>query len=276
VNISSLILTLNEEVNLPDCLKSLAWCDDIVVLDSFSEDNTKNIAEDSGARFIQRKFDDYANQRNYGLDEIGYKHQWVLMIDADERTPPELVDEIRSAIENVNKETSLFRLRIKYYFMGRWIRYSSGYPTWYGRLIRQGDVRVERLINEHCQTDGGIGYLKNHLIHYPFNKGFGHWVEKHNRYSTMEAEFVANKQSNNVTLKNMLCKDPVLRRKVFKEIVYSLPFRPVVVFFGLYFLKRGILDGRAGLTYCTLRAFYEYMIDCKIREIKRRKDNLPI
>jgi len=276
MNVSALILTLNEEDNLPHCLQSLSWCDDIVVLDSFSKDNTERIAINGGARFIQREFDNHANQRNYGLDEVEYKYPWILMIDADERTPPELVDEIASVTNDNNKDISLFRLRIKYYFLGSWIRYSSGYPTWYGRLIRQGEVRVERLINEHCQTDGGIGYLKNHLIHYPFNKGFGHWVEKHNRYSTMEAEFMANKRLKNVMLKNIFCKDPVLRREVFKEIVYSMPFRPVLVFFGLYFLRRGILDGRAGLTYCTLRAIYEYMIDCKIKEIKRRKDNLPL
>ena len=97
-NISVLILTLNEEKNLANCLESLRWCDDVVVLDSFSIDNTKTIAQKYGAGFFQRKFDNYANQRNYGLSDIVYKHPWILMVDADEIVPPELVHEINMEV----------------------------------------------------------------------------------------------------------------------------------------------------------------------------------
>lgn len=133
--ISVLILTLNEETNLPVCLPSLSWCDDIVVLDSYSEDRTEDLTVAAGARFIQRTFDNYAAQRNYGLNDIEYKHRWLLMVDADESVPPEMVSEIQEHLQHGTNGTTIFRMRRKDHFLGKWIKHSSGYPTWFGRLI---------------------------------------------------------------------------------------------------------------------------------------------
>ena len=273
--VSVLILTLNEEVNLPNCLNSLKWCDDIVVLDSYSTDATEKIAKESGARFFQRKFDDYASQRNFGLNDIEYKYDWVLMVDADEVVTTDLALEIREAIKNVSSEICLFRMRIKYYFMGRWIRRSSGYPTWFGRLARIGRIKVDRNVNEILTTDGRICYLKNHLLHFTFNKGIYSWVEKHNRYSTMEAEELAYGTILFPKFREVFNSDPAVRRGAIKNLFYKLPGRPMLIFVALYFFKRGFLDGMPGLTFCTLRAFYEYLIDCKVREIKFRKTEKP-
>ncbi len=274
--ISVLILTLNEEDNLPRCLASLDWCDDVVVLDSGSTDRTCAIAEERSARVFERPFDDYASQRNHGLEKIDYRHEWLLMVDADEEVPADLVQEMRKAVERAASEVTLFRMRRKDYFLGRWIRRSSGYPTWFGRLARLGRVRVERTINEEYVTDGKVELLQTHLNHYPFNKGFHAWFEKHNRYSTMEGELLEARQAERHPLSDLLHRDPTLRRKWIKSLVYRLPGRPLLMFFALYVVRGGFLDGRAGLTFCLLRSFYEFMIDCKAHEVGLRKQNLPV
>lgn len=273
---SVLILTLDEEQNLGRCLASLAWCDDVVVLDSESTDGTVGIAREMGARVVERRFDDYANQRNFGLREIRYRHPWVLMVDADEVVSPELALEVKEATGRAGAGTCLFRLRRKDFFMGTWIRHSSGYPTWFGRLVKVGRVRIERAVNEEYLTDGGVGMLQGHLLHYPFNKGFHAWFDKHNRYSTMEGELLAKGQAGPFPWASLIGGDPSLRRKALKSVMYRMPGRPLLMFLGLYVMRGGFLDGRAGLTFCTLRSFYEFMIDCKAFEGASRDRNLPV
>jgi glycosyltransferase involved in cell wall biosynthesis len=180
-SISVLILTLNEETNLGQCIDSCAWSDDIVVFDSFSTDRTCEIAAGKSVRLLQRRFDNYAAQRNAALAEVPFKNPWVLMVDADERTPDDLVHEMLDAVAAADSDIALFRMRRKDYFLGRWLRRSSGYPSWFGRLVRLGRVRVERAVNEEYIADGKIVHLRSHLHHYPINKGIAHWYERHNR-----------------------------------------------------------------------------------------------
>src|SRR5262245_54927071 len=130
MGISTLIMTLNEEENLPACLRSLTWCDDIVVLDSFSSDRTVEIAREAGARVFQRAWDSELGQRMYGLREVPFKHPWVYTPDADEVTPDDLRDEMLAIAADPERPEALFQARYKNIFMGRWIRRSSLYPTW--------------------------------------------------------------------------------------------------------------------------------------------------
>jgi glycosyltransferase involved in cell wall biosynthesis len=277
MSISVLILTLNEERNLGACLDSLRWCDDIVVLDSCSSDATESIAREYGVRFLKRPFDNYASQRNFGLNSIPYKYPWVLMVDADERVTPELAGEMRAVVAEGNDEIVLYRFRRKDFFLGRWIRRSGGYPTWFGRLARVGRVRIEREVNEEYIADGKVGLLKEHLIHYPFNKGFAAWIEKHNRYSTMEARVKLDSAPRaKFRWKDIVSGDPAKRRMAIKAIVYSLPGRPVIIFLLLYVLRGGFLDGKAGLVFCLLRAIYEFMIDCKVLEFELKEKGMPL
>lgn len=275
VDISVLILTLNEELDLPECLKSVSWSDDVVVFDSFSTDHTVKIAKESCARVFQRKFDNYAAQRNAALSEVQYKYPWVLLVDADERWPESLCSEMIEAIRADGK-ISLFHFRRKDMFMGKWLRRSTGYPTWTGRLLRPDSVRVEREINEEYHTDEEVGYLNGHFIHYPFNKGVANWFDRHNRYSSMEAISLAREVGEKLRLLNLISQNPIVRRKAMKQLAYRLPFRPIIVFFYLYFFRLGFLDGVPGLIYCRLRAIYEYMIDLKVKESRRRENNLPV
>ena len=221
--ISVLILTLNEEINLPGCLASVKWCDDIVVYDSYSTDRTIELAKAAGARVFQRSFDNYANQRNAALTQVEYKHSWLLMLDADEQATPELVQEIHDIAKNKEISISLYHVRRKDMFFGKWLRHSSGYPTWFGRFFRVGKVRVEREINEEYHTDGTVGHLKTHYIHYPFNKGVAFWFERHNRYSSMEAASLLQDVRMPLEWRRSFSADPVIRRKFFKQLAYRMP-----------------------------------------------------
>ncbi len=265
--ISVLVLTYNEAANIGACLDSIPWRDDVHVLDSHSSDRTRAIAEAAGAVVHERPFDDYASQRNFGLG-LDFHHRWVLMLDADERMTPALAEEIaeRIALPDAGPGGDLCMLRVRRrdMFMGRWIRRASGYPTWFARLVRAGRVRVQRSINEEYVADGGVGHLDGHIVHFPFAKGMAWWIDRHNRYSTMEAEELCReRERRRVRISGLVDRDPVVRRAVLKQLVYRLPGRPLLVFVGLYFGRLGFLDGRAGFHFCVLRAFYEYMIAIK-------------
>jgi glycosyltransferase involved in cell wall biosynthesis len=275
LSISTLILTLNEEVNIGACLDCLSWCDEVVVLDSGSTDRTVELATRRGARVVTRPFDDYASQRNFGHSGIEYRNEWILMLDADERVPADLAQEMRRAVTDAPDAVALFQMRRRDWLLGRWIRRSSGYPTWFGRLARRGRVSVQRPVNEEYHAAGRIDSLSGHLDHYPFNKGFAEWIAKHNRYSTLEAQLFAERRSA-APGGSIFQRDPVLRRKAIKERVYRLPGRPLLMFLALYVVRGGCLEGRAGLTFCLLRAWYEFMIDLKRRELRRRAAGQPL
>ncbi len=275
VDVSALILTLNEEINIGECLDSLAWCDDVVVLDSGSIDRTRSAAAAKGARIVTRDFDDWASHQNWAVSHISFRHPWVLYLDADERCPPELRDEVlQRAAAGVPE--SAFRVRRKDFFMGRWLKHAQLYPTWLVRLFRPQRIRYERLVNPVAIVDGPVGALRGHLLHYPFSHGVSHWVERHNRYSDLEAVEAAKSREGSVPLARVLSADPSARRRALKDLFFRLPGRPLVKFAYYYGWRRGFLDGRAGFTYATLQAIYEYLIACKGTELERRRRGLPV
>lgn len=275
--ISVLILTLNEEVNLPSCLESVNWSDDIIVFDSYSTDRTAEIAKAAGVRVFQRRFDNFAAQRNAALTEVDYKYPWVLMVDADECTPLDLAEEMKKVVGNPSVEEVMFRMRRKDYLYGAWLRQSNCYPTWFGRLVRPEKIRVERSVNEEYIANGKVGLLKGNLIHHSYNAGFHAWLVTQNHHSSMEAEkIVTDVASEPVRLVRILSRDPVERRKTMKQIAFRLPGRPLIVMFYLYILRFGFIEGKAGFTHCVLRAFYEYILDLKVKELQRRKKGLSI
>jgi glycosyltransferase involved in cell wall biosynthesis len=260
--ISVLILTLDEAINIGDCIASLPWRDNVLVLDSGSCDRTQEIARGLGATVVERPFTNYADQRNFGL-ALPFQYDWVVMIDADERVTPALANEIETRIRAASQNMDLFRVRRKDMFMGRWLRRSSGYPTWFPRVMRRGRVRVDREINETYVCDGAIGELSEHLIHFPFNKGVDWWFERHSRYASAEAELLLRGQKSINTSLEDIVGDPSSRRAYFKRLAYSLPFRPFLVFIYLYFFRLGFLDGSPGYYFASMRMAYEIMIDSK-------------
>jgi len=270
--VSVLILTLNEEVNLPRCLASLQWSDDVVVLDSFSTDRTLEIARAAGARIVQRRFDNWSAHQNWAVRNISFKHPWVFYIDADEEVTPELAREIERTLGGGDVKEVAFRVRRKDMFWGKWLRFSSMYPIWLMRLFRPEKVHWERLVNPVAVVDGPEGRLREHMVHHSFNKGMQAWLAKHTQYARFEAEEATRLlKSHKLDVAGLFAfGDPVRRRQALKALSVYLPFRPTLRFIYMYLLRGGILDGWAGLTYCRLMAIYEYMIVLNIREMRRR------
>jgi glycosyltransferase involved in cell wall biosynthesis len=275
VTVSALVLTLNEEINIGECLDSLAWCDDIVVLDSLSTDRTRAIAEQHGARTVTRAFDNWSTHQNWAVQSIEFRHPWVLYLDADERCPADLRAEVLSAARADAPEAA-FRVRRKDFFMGRWLKHAQLYPTWLVRLFRPSRIRYERLVNPVALVDGASGELRNHIVHYPFSHGVSHWIARHNRYSDMEALEASRVPQGLPLLSALRSRDPNARRRALKDVFFRLPARPLLKFLYYYGWRRGFLDGRAGFTYATLQSMYEYMISCKSSELERRRRGLPV
>ncbi len=272
MSVSVFIQTLDEEKNLPRCLEAVAWSDDIVVLDSGSRDRTEEIARHAGARFYQRPYDGRANNQNWAVENIHFAHPWVWYVDADEVTPPELADEIRQVTAPQAGGNVAYSVRRRNFLVGRWLRYGGLYQTWITRLWQPGKIKWRRGANPVAIIDGPVGRLRNPLTHYFFSKGFGDWFERHNRYSEYEAvETIASLKSRKLPWRDLLSKDYVRRRRSLKELSFRLPGRPWLKFIYMYFARGGFLDGRPGLTYCTLQAIYEYMICLKVKELKRER-----
>jgi glycosyltransferase involved in cell wall biosynthesis len=275
-NISVLILTKNEEQDLPGCLQSLAWCDDIHVYDSMSTDRTVEIARAFGATVTQRPFDNWSAHQNWGLKNIPFKHGWVYYSDADERVTPELVAAMKAFAQNPGPHVAL-RVQRRDYLMGRWLKHVTPSP-FNIRFFKPTHIRYERLTNPVTLVDGPIAETDQHFDHYPFSKGMTHWFNKHNSYSTSEAgQIVANRRAGSPfsILKALLSKDANERRFHQKELYYRLPLRPLIMFLLLYGVKRGFLDGRAGLTFVILRSIYEYMIVLKVKELEQAQRQRP-
>lgn len=274
--ISVLILTRNEEQDLPGCLDSVAWSDDIQVFDSESTDRTREIAESKGAHVTIRRFDTYARQRNAAL-ELPFRHPWVLVLDADERATPELSAEIQTTLASVPPGVSAFRIRRRDFLWGTWLKHAQLTP-FYVRLLRLRRVHYTRDINEVVEVDGEIRELDAPFDHLAFSKGITHWVDKHNRYSTQEAELLASGDATrSASLRDALfARDFHQRRVAQKAIFYRLPARPLLKWFSMVFLRGAILDGSAGVMYSTLLSFYEYLIEVKCREIERRRSGKPV
>ena len=217
--------------------------------------------------------DEEAAQRNAALADVPYKHPWVLMLDADECTEDALVPELAQTIRNSPPSMTLFRLRRKDYFLDRWIKSSSGYPTWFARVMKVGFVQFQREVHEDAVAQGQVGVLLGFLAHQPFSKGVGDWFDRHNRYSQMEARMQLSKPES-PPLRVLMQHGASTRRRILKKLAYALPGRPYLVFLYLYVCRLGLLEGRPGFIYCVLRGVYEFMINVKIRELRRLQKGL--
>ena len=273
--ISILVLTLNEENNLPGCLDSVSWSDDIHVLDSYSTDRTVDIARQYGAKVWFRKFDSFAQHQNWALENITFKHPWVFYFDADERVTPRLADAMRAAVTNPGPSVA-FKVQRRDFFLDTWLKHVQ-MTAFYDRLFRPEKMRYERL--GHCisKADGPVGMVDGYLDHYPFSKGISDWVNRHNFYSTQEAQqtMMNRAAGKRVSLRAILSGSSAERRQNLKELYYRMPMRPLWKFMVMYFLKRGFLDKGAGFAYSVLMGFYEFLIVLKTRELERARAVKP-
>jgi glycosyltransferase involved in cell wall biosynthesis len=263
------ILTYNEELDIAACIESAMLSDDIVVVDSISSDRTVQIASQYPVRVVQHRFESHGRQRTWMLESIPPKYEWIYILEADERMTPELFAECLQAIKNPDYIGYYAAERVM--FMNRWIRHSTQYPRYQLRLLRQGKVwYTDYGHTEREVCEGATSFLKETYPHYTCSKGLSRWLEKHNRYSTDEAKETLHQLENGkVNWRNLFFgKTEVERRRALKDLSLRLPARPIIRFIYMYFLLGGCLDGGAGLAWCTLQAFYEYLILLKVWEMK--------
>jgi glycosyltransferase involved in cell wall biosynthesis len=255
MNVSTLIITRNEELTLPACLAALAWCDDIVILDSGSTDRTIEIALACGARVLDRPFDSFAAQRNHGLDHGSLRHDWVLHLDADEIVTQAFVD----ALGQLEPPPGIdgYLVPSKTMLFGQWLRYAGMYPTYQVRLGHRQRLRFVQV--GHGQRENAmpdrIAVFDHPYLHDGFANGMNAWLHKHVRYAEAEAGFISEKQSSGETAAG----GGTQRRRALKRYAAYLPLwsRPLARFAYVYVWRQGFRDGRAGLMYALMLAVYE-------------------
>lgn len=263
------ILTYNEELDIAACIESAMLSDDIIVVDSCSSDRTVEIASRYPVRIEKHPFESHGRQRTWMLESIPPKYEWVYILEADERMTPELFAECQQKI--LHSDYIGYYVAERVMFMNTWIRYSTQYPRYQMRLFRHGKVwftdygHTER---EVCH--GQTSFLKETYPHYTCSKGLSRWIEKHNRYSTDEAkETMYQINQGKVNWRDLFFgKSEIEHRRALKDLSLRLPARPLLRFLYMYFFLGGCLDGPAGLAWCILQAFYEYLILLKVWEMK--------
>lgn len=265
--ISVIILTKNEEVDLPSCLSSLGSFDDIHILDSLSTDKTVEISREYGAKVWTHPFESFGKQRNYALDNLNIKHNWILFLDADEQVTYEFTQAVSDAVEKSLEDAAGFYCCWKMILQGRWLKYSDNFPKWQFRLMRKGRARFTDF--GHGQKEdlvqGKIGYIKEPYFHYGFSKGWSQWLDRHNKYSTLEA---VARLHHCPPLKNIINRNGSVRNPALKSFLSRIPGWPALRFLQAYFLNLGFLEGNPGLVYCLNMAYYEFLIQIKMKEAK--------
>lgn len=292
VAVSVLVPAKNEAQNLPACLESLARAAEVFVVDSQSSDRTVEIAQSFGAIVEQFHYQGgITKKKNWALDQLPFRHEWVLIVDCDERVTNDLWDEIAVAIQS---DRDGYYLKRKIIFLGRWLRHGGKYPDLNLRLFRHRLGRYETLqprpvpntgdneVHEHIilKRDGAtvaktcVGILQHDLLHEDFRDIF-HWIDRHNRYSNWEAQLYLNFLEGTIgetdTLKANPLGNALERKRFLRQIWVRLPFRPTIRFWVVYVVLMGFLDGKAGYLHARLISQYEAQIGIKLYELQRGK-----
>jgi glycosyltransferase involved in cell wall biosynthesis len=265
-HIAAIILTKNEERDLPACLQSLSGvATEVYVIDSGSTDGTHQVAERYGAALLIHPFENQAKQLNWALDNISIKADWILRIDADERLSPDLVHELLRIIPDLPLEVAGIEVPRRIYFLGRKIRFGDAYPVWILRLWRKGEGCCEDRWMDECieLSNGRTIRVRGDLFH-NIPKDLTEWTVKHNWYATREClDIQANSEIEPIE------KDKGFRRKIKQAVYLRLPlfYRVFVYWFYRYVFKLGFLDGKEGMIYHFLQGFwYRFLVDAKLYE----------
>lgn len=273
--ISVLIPVRNEAANLAACLASVAWCDDIVVVDSGSTDDTCGIARRAGARVVDFEWNGaFPKKKNWALAHVPWKHDWIFIIDADERATPELAIAMRAAL--AKNQHQGFYVNRRFWFLDGWLNHCGYYPSWNLRFFRRTLGRYEQPaatantgsgdneVHEHVELDGSAGYLDGEMEHHAF-PDIATWMEKHNRYSNWEARLQLEARTGDESG----LEPGLARKRRLRRLAWSLPCRPTLRFFYHYVWRAGFLDGYRGYVFCRLMAWYEFLCVTKARELQR-------
>ncbi|KKK65699.1 hypothetical protein LCGC14_2971520, partial [marine sediment metagenome] len=269
----------NEAANMRRCLESLQWADEVFVVDSQSEDDTAKISEEMGAQVVQFHFNGvYPKKKNWSLENLPMRNEWVQIVDADEVIPSALQAEIAAAIKR--SDVDGYYMHFRYMFLGKPL-YHCGYSgLWVLRLFRHKLGRYEKMpvtaesrtgdneAHEHIILDGRSERLKTSVMHYAY-PSIDAWVEKHNRYSNWEAVLYEQFRSDGFAEgERKLDRGKRMKRKI-KAIYLRLPFRYVFRFVYAYIFRLGFLDGKIGFIFCSLLAFYDFLSWAKVMEKRK-------
>lgn len=273
--IYAVVLTLNERENLQRCITSLRWCDRICVVDSGSSDGTTEEAARLGAEVYTNKQVGrflISAQRNWCLENCGFEAgSWVLFLDADETISSELAAEI-TKVTSSSVQIDGYEMTPRYFFWGRWLKRTQGFPNWHPRLAKAGTIWFEGGVWEHFNASDRIARISIPYDHHANSKGFSDWLERHIRYSNWDAEKIVDFLASGNA--DALGTSRKLRLRILAANLW--PLRPVARFFHMYVLRGGCLEGKESLVFCLLYAFYEFMIVIKVAERLRAKKGLPL
>jgi glycosyltransferase involved in cell wall biosynthesis len=278
VPVSVVVPIKNESGNLPRCLECVRWADEIFVVDSQSSDDSIEVAKAHGAQVVQFHFNGtWPKKKNWALENLRFRNEWVFILDADEVLPPEAEQEFSKAIAEAG-ETAGYWINRRFMFMGKWLRHSY-YPNWNLRLFRHSLGRYEKLteadtrsgdneVHEHVIVRGATGRLRCEMDHYAFPT-VEVFIEKHNRYSNWEARVSAERMLSGSAAR--ISSGEVGRRRRLKQFSQRLPLRPLLRFLYIYVWQKGFLDGREGYYFARLHAVYEFLSVAKTYELTRTK-----
>lgn len=277
LDITVIILTLNEEIHIRRCIESVrALADRIVVVDSGSTDKTREIAAELGANVFENSFINYSNQFNWALDNTNIRTTWVMRLDADEYLISEYESEILKTIETASLETQGFTLRLRRIFMNRWLRKGGLYPIRLLRIWRFGAGRCEdRWMDEHVLVNGHVAPIDADFADHNL-QSLTWWTDKHNRYANREAVdllIIEFNLKNLESVRHMHDRGQAGMKRWIKEKIYSrLPDgnRAIAYFFYRYILRLGFTEGKEAAIFHFLQGFwYRYLVDAKIFEVKQ-------
>jgi glycosyltransferase involved in cell wall biosynthesis len=279
IPVSVIIPIKNEAANLPRSLASVSWADEIFVVDSQSTDASALIAERQGANVVQFQFNGvWPKKKNWALENLPFKHEWIFILDADEVMPAGAEEEFRRIVTDPNHPVDGYWINRRFMFMGKWLKHAY-YPNWNLRLFKHRLGRYEKLtdvdtasgdneVHEHVVVNGKTGRLQCEMDHYAF-PSIDVFIEKHNRYSNWEAR-VALDRSLNRSSQSLQSNFVKLRRRS-KQVAQHLPCRPLLRFLYVYLWQLGIMDGVEGYHFARLHAVYEYLSVVKTIELKKAK-----
>ena len=269
-----MVLCLNEADNLPRCLASLAWCDELVVVDSGSTDGSQQIAMELGAQvFEHRQAGRFliSEQRNWALEHAELSSSWVLFLDADEEIGPDCREAIQTNLDD-SKDLDGFELTPRYWFLGRWLKRTQNYPNWHPRLVRRGHLRFEGGVWENFPAGSTVGRIAQPYEHYAFSKGIDDWLERHRRYADWDAETICSYLNSGD--RTAFGTRRALRLRQLTALLWAI--RPLLRFGQKYFLQRGFLEGWQGLLFSLLMAGYDLITVIKVIERRRQQRGLPL
>ena len=276
VPVSILIPIRNEASNLPRSLAAVAWADEIFVVDSESTDGSAEICRRAGAEVVQFRFNGvWPKKKNWSLENLPFRHEWVFILDADEVLPPGTGEEIRAIVENDGNGHAGYWINRRFMFMNTWLRHAY-YPNWNLRLFKHRLGRYEQMVSgatdsgdnevhEHIIVQGSTGRMRSEMDHYAF-PSISVFIEKHNRYSNWEAKLQVEGCRAPASVAPQAWRIRLARR--IKRLSHHLPFRPALRFLYVYLWQGGIWDGRAGYNFARLHGIYEFLSVAKAEELR--------